>query len=145
MSKKSFLIINGPNLNLLGRRENDVYGNKTLEQIKSYTEKKVECLDISVDWFQSNLEGEIVSRINQVQVQGYDALIINPGAYGHTSVAILDAMRSLGTPIIEVHLTNTLRRESYRQVKLTAKSATIIMEGLGTDAYWMAIFSQAYR
>ncbi len=138
---KKFIIINGPNLNMLRIREPDIYGRLSLPEIIDYTEKKLghKC---ELEWFQSNLEGEIVTRIQELVAQDFSALVINPGAYSHTSVAILDALHILKIPIIEVHLSNTHRREEFRQTKLTAKASTIIMEGLGKNAYFMAIESQ---
>lgn len=138
---KKFLIINGPNLNMLGMREPEVYGNLSLSEIIDHTKKhlgaKCECV-----WFQSNIEGEIVTRIQELTTQDFSALVINPGAYSHTSIAILDALHILKIPVIEVHLSNTFRREEFRQTKLTAKASTIIMEGLGKNSYLMAIESQ---
>ena len=140
-TQKKFLIINGPNLNMLGLREPEIYGSLTLQDIIDYTENKLgtrcECT-----WFQSNIEGDIITRIQELCKQDFSALVINPGAYSHTSVAILDALHILKIPIIEVHLSNTHRREEFRQTKLTAKASTIIMEGLGKNAYFMAIESQ---
>ncbi len=140
MSKNKILILNGPNLNMLGTREVAMYGNSSLEEIIQFTEEKTKDLDIEIDWVQSNHEGEIIEKIHAIP-GNYKALIINPGAFSHTSVAILDAMRMLSIPIVEVHLSNTQRREDYRQVKLTAKASTIIMEGLGKKAYLVAIWS----
>lgn len=126
---------------MLGQREPEVYGKLTLQEIIQYTEthlaKKCECV-----WFQSNVEGEIVTRIQELTSQNFDALVINPGAYSHTSVAILDALHIISIPVIEVHLSNTHRREEFRQTKLTAKASTIIMEGLGKNSYLLAIQSQ---
>ena len=139
---KKFLIINGPNLNMLGTREPEIYGNMTLNQIKDFTQAEIKDKNCQLEWYQSNIEGEIVDRIQQASIQDFKALVINPGAYSHTSVAILDALKLLKIPIIEVHLSNTHLREEFRQVKLTAKSSTIIMEGLGKNSYLMAIFSQ---
>ncbi|MDD4976029.1 MAG: 3-dehydroquinate dehydratase [Bacteriovorax sp.] len=140
-STKKFLIINGPNLNMLGAREPEIYGSLSLLEIIKYTEKnlsaKCECV-----WYQSNIEGDIVTRIQELTKQDFNALVINPGAYSHTSVAILDALHILKIPVIEVHLSNTHLREEFRQTKLTAKASTIIMEGLGKNAYLMAIESQ---
>jgi 3-dehydroquinate dehydratase-2 len=140
-SIKKFIIINGPNLNMLGKREPEIYGKLTLPEIIDYTEKQLakKCL---CTWYQSNIEGEIVTKIQDIISTDFSALIINPGAYSHTSVAILDALSILKIPIIEVHLSNTHRREDFRQTKLTAKASTIIMEGLGKNAYLMAIESQ---
>jgi len=143
MNSKKFLIINGPNLNMLGTREPEIYGSDTLEDIKQYTETNHQHPSLKIEWFQSNIEGEIVGKIQEASKNlALDAVIINPGAYSHTSVEIYDALMLLKVKIIEVHLTNTHKRESFRQSKLTARAATIIMEGLGKNAYLMAIKSQ---
>ncbi len=139
---RKFLIINGPNLNMLGTREPEIYGNLTLKDIIEYTEKNLANKNCECAWFQSNIEGEIVTRIQESIKQDFSALVINPGAYSHTSVAIFDALQMIKIPVIEVHLSNTHRREEFRQTKLTAKASTIIMEGLGRNAYLMAIQSQ---
>lgn len=127
---------------MLGEREPEIYGRLTLDEIIQYTENSVDQQKCKLSWFQSNVEGEIVTRIQEVSKQDFSALVINPGAYSHTSVAILDALHILKIPVIEVHLSNTHRREEFRQTKLTAKASTIIMEGLGKHAYLMAIQSQ---
>jgi 3-dehydroquinate dehydratase-2 len=137
-----FLIINGPNLNMLGSREPEIYGSMSLDQIKEYTQNELSNKNCQLDWYQSNIEGEIVDRIQLASIQDFKALVVNPGAYSHTSVAILDALKLIKIPIIEVHLSNTHTREEFRQVKLTAKSSTIVMEGLGKNSYLMAILSQ---
>ncbi|MCK6595695.1 MAG: 3-dehydroquinate dehydratase [Bacteriovoracaceae bacterium] len=141
---KNFLIINGPNLNLLGTREPEIYGALTLEEIKKQTTTKIQAehKDVQLDWYQSNVEGDLINRVQQSLNQNYHAIVINPGGYSHTSVALLDALKMVKCPIIEVHLSNTHRREEFRSVKLTAKASTIIMEGLGIDAYYLAIKSQ---
>lgn len=139
---KKFAIINGPNLNLLGQREVDVYGSLTLQQIKTHTEEKLVGKQVELDWFQSNVEGEIINQIHKVIAGKYDALIINPGGYSHTSVAIFDALKIVKIPVIEVHLTNVHSREDFRQTMLTARAASIIMGGLGKDTYYMAVYSQ---
>ncbi len=139
---KKFLILNGPNLNMLGKREPGIYGTLTLEEIIKYTEESLVNKNCECRWFQSNIEGEIVTKIQESLREDFTALVINPGAYSHTSVAILDALQMIKIPIIEVHLSNTHRREEFRQTKLTAKASTIIMEGLGKNAYLMAIQSQ---
>lgn len=138
---KKFLIINGPNLNMLGLREPEVYGNDTLDDIKQWTNRQV-IGKATLDWFQSNVEGEIVTRIQAAHSEGYDALIINPGGYAHTSVAIHDAMKILKFPIIEVHLSQVYKREDFRHTLLTAKAASAIMSGLGKQSYYVAILSQ---
>lgn len=145
---KKFMVINGPNLNLLGSREPDVYGKDTLKDIEEYTSRQLSTIldeEIEVEWFQSNLEGEIVEKIQQLISGDFQSLIINPAAYSHTSVAILDALKMLNIPIVEVHMSNTHTREAYRQQKLTAKTSTIIMEGLGKKAYLFGILSQLIK
>lgn len=141
---KKILIINGPNLNLLGLREPDIYGSMTLEDIKDYTENKLksEKQNVDLEWYQSNIEGELVESIQKAIHTEYDALIVNPAAYSHTSVAILDALRMINVPIIEVHLTNVYSREEFRQTLLTARAASKIMSGLGKDAYYLAVISE---
>lgn len=137
-----FLIINGPNLNMLGKREPDVYGKETLEDLKKYTESKLQSLGVDLEWYQSNHEGELVERIQNAATQGFKAVVINPGGYAHTSVAIHDAIKILQIPVIEVHLSQVYRREGFRQTLLTAKACMAIMSGLGKDAYWLAVQSQ---
>lgn len=144
MNKSSFLIINGPNLNMLGTREPDVYGSLTLSEIIDFTTNSLEKDNVNLEWFQSNIEGEIVTKIQEATKKNYKALIINPGAYAHTSVAIYDALQMIKCPVIEVHISNTHRREDFRQVKLTAKASTIIMEGLGKIAYLTAVKTQLF-
>lgn len=138
---KKMLIINGPNLNMLGTREPEVYGNETLEQIQKYTEGRVQGL-VTIEWYQSNLEGELVNRIQKAHSEKYDAVIINPGGYAHTSVAIHDALKILKIPVIEVHLSQVYQREEFRHTLLTAKAASAIMSGLGRHSYYIAIYSQ---
>ena len=144
MNNSSFLIINGPNLNMLGTREPEVYGVLTLQEIIDFTEKNLNKDNVSLEWYQSNIEGEIVTKIQEATTKNYKALIINPGAYAHTSVAIYDALQMIKCPVIEVHISNTHRREDFRQVKLTAKASTIIMEGLGKIAYLTAVKTQLF-
>jgi 3-dehydroquinate dehydratase-2 len=141
---KKILIINGPNLNLLGLREPDIYGSMTLEDIKDYTNTQIKKNNLSVDldWYQSNIEGELVEYIQSAINSDYDALILNPAAYSHTSVAMLDALKMIKIPIIEVHLTNVYSREEFRQTLLTARAASKIMSGLGKDAYYLAVMSE---
>lgn len=160
---KKLLIINGPNLNMLEYR-NSIYGNMSLNDLKIYTEEKVDKAlrsgnlgdngnlgDLSIEWFQSNSEGAIVDRIhlflNEWTKNDYLGLIINPGAYSHTSIAILDALEMLITrsPIIEVHLTNVLAREDFRKTLLTARAANTLICGLGIDVYFMAIYALVTR
>tara|TARA_Y100001954_G_scaffold195145_1_gene210934 strand:- start:5103 stop:5558 length:456 start_codon:yes stop_codon:yes gene_type:complete len=144
VNKRKFLVINGPNLNFLGKREPEIYGSLSLKEIQEYTEKRVHsfCKYVNIDWFQSNLEGEIVDRIQKASLESLDALIINPAAYSHTSVAILDALKLIEYKVIEVHLSNTYNRESFRHTRLTAKSSNAIIEGFGKEVYFLSIISQ---
>jgi 3-dehydroquinate dehydratase-2 len=145
MNKTKFAIINGPNLNLLGTRETSIYGDLTLDGIKKHTHKRLESddYDIELDWFQSNIEGELVDKIQSlVGDESISGLIINPAAYSHTSIAILDALKILEIPVVEVHISNTHLRDEFRQTKITAKASKIVMEGLGKEAYYIAIISQ---
>jgi len=139
---KKFQIINGPNLNKLGTREPEIYGSLTLKDIEKYTQDKCDSSKVDLQWFQSNIEGEIVEQIHKVMDSDIDVLIINPAAYSHTSIAIYDALKMLDKPIVEVHISNVYAREDFRQTMLTAKAASTIMSGLGRDSYYVAISSQ---
>ena len=126
---------------MLGQREPEVYGKDTLDDLIKYTEAKIQG-QIKLEWYQSNLEGELVTRIQKAASELYDAVIINPGGYAHTSVAIHDALKILKIPVIEVHLSQVYRREEFRHTLLTAKAATAIMSGFGKQTYYIAINSQ---
>lgn len=128
------LIVNGANLNLLGSREPEIYGKKTME--KTIEELKTEFGNDQIDYFQSNIEGEIINRL---QINDYDALIINPGAYTHYSYAIADAMKSIPKPVIEVHISNLYQREEFRQKSVTAASTNGVIVGFGTMGYRLAV------
>lgn len=133
---QSFLIINGPNLNMLGQRES-VYGDSTLEEIQKNTELLLKS-HLKLDWFQSNDEAQIVAKIQNVNSNIYNGLIINPGAYSHSSIAIRDALKTLDIPIAEIHLSQLYQREDFRQRMLTAEVASIIMTGLKEHSYYHA-------
>jgi 3-dehydroquinate dehydratase-2 len=141
MQKKKFLVINGPNLNMLGVREQTIYGSDTLADIQTFTEEYLAEKNIELSWFQSNEEGRIVTRIHESVSDGTEGLIINPGAYSHTSIAILDALKILEFPIVEVHLSNTHSREEFRSHRLTARSVNGVIEGLGKKVYSLAALS----
>ncbi len=136
--KNKIIVINGPNLNLLGEREKEKYGSISLEDIKkdclNYGSEK----NIEIAFFQSNIEGEIVEKIQKIR-DLYSGLIINAAAYTHTSVAILDALKILKIPIIELHITNIYNREEFRHKSLISKVARGIICGLGTRGYIIAI------
>lgn len=134
----NLIIINGPNLNLLGRREPDIYGNQSFED---FLEKlKAEFPGIAIDYFQSNIEGEIINKIHDAGFTK-EAIVINPGGYSHTSVAIADAMKAVPAKVIEVHLSNVFAREEFRKTLITAPSADGFISGFGLDAYRLAILS----
>lgn len=135
---KKILIINGPNLNMLGKREPMVYGPDSLVDIIKQTEEKISGR-VELSWYQSNIEGEIVGKIQEAHQSDVDALIINPGGYSHTSVAIYDALKILTIPIIELHLSQVYARESFRHTLLTAKAASSIMSGFGKQSYYIAV------
>ena len=122
---RRILVIHGPNLNMLGRREPSVYGTSTLEEIDEEIKKTAAECGMTADTFQSNHEGELVEKIHEA-IDGYKVLIINPAAYTHTSVALRDALLTLDIPIIEVHLSNIYRRESFRHKSMIADVVTII-------------------
>jgi len=142
MNPKKFLVIHGPNLNLLGKREPEIYGKDTLADIDEKITQKAEGLGLSVEIFQSNHEGALIDRI-QTAAGDCSGIVINPGAYTHTSIALLDALLAVDLPVIEVHLSNIHRRESFRQHSYTAKAATGIIAGLGTNGYLLAMEAMA--
>jgi 3-dehydroquinate dehydratase-2 len=129
-------IINGPNLNLLGKREPTVYGNvgfdEHLETLRCTFQQ------IEIEYFQSNVEGELINKLHEVGFT-YDGIILNAGGYTHTSVAIADAIAAIQTPVIEVHISNIYARESYRHVSLTGKNCKGVLTGFGLDGYRLAI------
>ena len=132
------IILNGPNLNLLGEREKNQYGTETLKDIEKSCKKFAEKNLIKVDFFQSNIEGELVEKIQQSR-NTYNGLIINAGGYTHTSVAIHDALKIIRIPIIELHISNIYNREEFRHKSLISKVANGIICGFGTEGYEMAV------
>lgn len=135
---KRIQIINGPNLNLLGKREPSVYGNQTFE---SYLEElKVKFPELTLSYFQSNVEGELVNKLQEVGFD-VDGIILNAGAYTHTSIAIADAIRSITVPVIEVHISNVYQRESFRHHSYLSGVCKGCIIGFGLDSYRLAIES----
>jgi 3-dehydroquinate dehydratase II len=131
---KKILVIHGPNLNLLGQREPGIYGSVTIEQINDNLKKVAKAARVSVDFFQSNHEGEIVSKIGGAKGV-YQAILINPAAYTHTSIAIRDAVSAVDVPVIEVHLSNIYAREEFRHQSLIAPVAKGQISGFGAKSY----------
>lgn len=136
--KKKIIIINGPNLNLLGEREKSQYGSETLPTIKKKCLDLGKKLKLQIKFVQSNIEGELVTQIQKSRKK-YDGLIINAGGYTHTSVSILDALLTLKIPIIELHISNIYSREVFRQKSLISRTASGIICGFGTKGYIMSI------
>ena len=138
VSYLEFLIINGPNLNLLGKREPEIYGNQSFDDY--LVKLKAEFPAISIEYFQSNVEGEIINSIHETGLKK-DGIIINPGGYSHTSVAIADAMKAIPARVIEVHLSNVFAREDFRKNMVTATTADGLIIGFGLEVYRLAILS----
>jgi 3-dehydroquinate dehydratase II len=132
------LFLNGPNLNLLGTRETDVYGSTTLKAIEAKVRDRAKQLGFEVDFRQSNLEGELVTWIQQAK-GAFDALVINPAAYTHTSIALRDAVAAVGLPAIEIHLSNVYAREEFRHKSLIAPVCRGQISGFGENSYLLAI------
>ena len=137
---KKILIINGPNLNLLGDREKSKYGNDTLETVRNKSESHSKSIHVEIEFEQSNIEGEIVTIIQKAKGI-FDGIIINAAGYTHTSVAILDALLAVKLPVIEVHITNIYNREEFRSKSLISKAAKGIICGFGVNGYIMALDS----
>lgn len=133
------LIINGPNLNMLGKREVDLYGELTYDELCQKISDFAKQHTVEVDFYQSNVEGEIINKIHSAEGI-YDGIIINPGAYTHYSIAIYDALRSIQIPAIEVHLTNIYSREDFRRKSVIAPACVGQISGFGYYSYIMAIF-----
>ena len=128
------LVIHGPNLNLLGTREPDIYGNQTLEEINTALKAQADRLGFQIETFQSNHEGDIVDKIQQAH-DSFDGIIINPAAYTHTSIAIRDALSLLNIPVIEIHISNIYRRESFRHTSMMSAIVTAQISGFGPHGY----------
>ena len=137
---KKIIILNGPNLNLLGEREKDQYGNFTLKDIENNCEEFASKNELKVTFYQSNIEGELVEKI-QSSRKDQNGLIINAGGYTHTSVAIHDSLKIIRIPIIELHISNIYNREDFRHKSLISKVAKGIICGFGADGYIMALNS----
>ena len=131
-------IINGPNLNLLGVREKSIYGNSSFETF--FEELRSKYSIIELEYFQSNVEGEIINKLHDAGFS-YDGIILNAGGYTHTSVAIADAIAAINTAVVEVHISNIYAREEYRYISLTGKNCKGVLTGFGLDGYRLALES----
>ena len=132
-------VINGPNLNMLGIREPDIYGSATLDDIAAALEDKAQSLNIDIDMRQSNHEGHLLDWIQEAYANGAKAIILNAGALTHTSMALYDAIRAVETPVIEVHISNPIAREDYRAESWVGKAARGTISGFGAHSYELAL------
>ena len=132
----NIMIINGPNLNLLGRREPEIYGSNSFEAYLDELRKKMP--DVNIDYYQSNIEGELINKMQEVGFT-YDGIVLNAGAYTHTSIALQDCMRSLKAPVVEVHISNVHKREEFRHKSMISCACLGVICGFGLDSYRLAI------
>ncbi len=132
------MIINGPNLNLLGKREPEVYGDSSFEDYLKDLRQKFP--DTDIDYFQSNVEGEIINKLQEVGFS-YDGIVLNAASYTHTSIGIGDAVKAIETPVVEVHISNTLQREEYRHISYVSPGAVGVILGFGLLSYELALRS----
>ena len=133
---KKILILNGPNLNLLGIREPDVYGNRSFDDYLSVLQSQY--TDVELDYFQSNIEGELIDKMQEVGFS-YDGIVLNAGAYTHTSVALHDCIRAITTPVVEVHISNVHQREAFRHHSMISSACCGVICGFGLDSYRLAL------
>lgn len=136
---KKIAILNGPNLNRLGKREPEVYGHLTLSDLEAMISAEADKLEVTVIFFQSNHEGAFIDKIAELADASFDGIIFNPGAFTHTSVAIRDAISGSGLPVVEVHISNIYKREEFRNKSITAPVSTGVISGLGFEGYLAAL------
>jgi len=139
---KPIYVLNGPNLNLLGTREPDIYGRETLEEVRGRCESRAKALGRTVEFRQTNHEGVLVDWLQEAR-ESACAVVLNPGAYGHTSVAILDAIKSISVPVVECHLSNPAQRESFRHHSYVSLAAAGVVCGFGAASYELAVEAAA--
>jgi 3-dehydroquinate dehydratase-2 len=135
----TIFVLNGPNLNLLGTREPEIYGSDTLDDIAGLLEDRARELDLEIDMRQSNHEGHLVDWLHEAQAMGARAVLLNAGAFTHTSIALHDAIKSIRTPVIEVHLSNPHKRESFRHISFVGQAAKGTVAGFGALSYLLAL------
>jgi 3-dehydroquinate dehydratase II len=140
---KTIFVLNGPNLNLLGVREPEIYGTDTLDDIAGQLEDRARELDLTIDMRQSNHEGHLIDWLHEAQAYDARAVLLNAGAFTHTSLAIYDAIKSIRTPVIEVHLTNPLTREEFRHQSYVGRAARGTIAGFGALSYMLALEAAA--
>jgi len=140
---QTIFVLNGPNLNLLGLREPEVYGRDTLDDIAGRLEDRARELDLEIDMRQSNHEGHLIDWLHEAQAKGVKAVIFNPGGYTHTSVALHDAVKAITTPVIEIHLSNPHAREDFRHLSYVGRAAKGTIAGFGALSYVLALEAAA--
>ncbi|MGB3712485.1 MAG: type II 3-dehydroquinate dehydratase [Erythrobacter sp.] len=138
-------VLNGPNLNLLGLREPEIYGSTTLDEIAGILEDRARDLGLAIDMRQTNHEGMLVDWLHEAQAEGARAVLLNAAAYTHTSIALLDAIKAITTPVIEVHLSDPKQREPFRHLSYVGMAAALTIEGHGADSYRIALEKVAAR
>lgn len=143
MASKLVYVLNGPNLNRLGKREPEIYGSQTLDDIAALLVERGEALDCDIEMRQSNHEGHLVDWLHEAEEEGAHAILLNAGAYTHTSVALLDAIRSIKVPVIEVHLSNPHTREEFRHKSWVGMAARGTIAGFGAQSYLLALEAAA--
>ena len=136
VDKKQILVLNGPNLNLLGKREPGIYGSDTMESAFVALQKRFP--EATIAYYQSNVEGELINKLHEVGFS-YDGVVFNAGAYTHTSVALHDAIKAISTPVVEVHISNVYQRETYRHTSLITGACVGVIGGFGMDSYRLAV------
>lgn len=134
-----FLVINGPNLNMLGIREPDIYGNRTYDDLVATTREAAMDIGVETEFYQSNHEGDLVDKIQEAYFRHFDGIVINPGAYTHTSVALLDAVKATMLPTVEVHISDVDNRDDFRKVSYIRKACIATVSGRGFDGYTEAL------
>lgn len=143
MASKLVYVLNGPNLNRLGKREPGIYGSQTLEDIAALLVERGQALDCDIEMRQTNHEGHLVDWLHEAEDEGAHAVLLNAGAYTHTSVALLDAIRAISVPVIEVHLSNPHTREAFRHVSWVGQAAKGTIAGFGAQSYLLALEAAA--
>ncbi|HEU4819569.1 MAG TPA: type II 3-dehydroquinate dehydratase [Qipengyuania sp.] len=138
-TRSTIFVLNGPNLNLLGTREPEIYGSATLSDIEAMVRAKAEELGLAIDFRQTNHEGVLIDWLHEARAVGAKAVLLNAGAYTHTSIALLDAIKAIGVPVIEVHLSDPQTREPFRQISYVGMGAVDCVQGLGSDSYLVAL------